>query len=64
MQSFSKCYLYYNKETGDTSSLSCNLNLYASGGAAAYGIIMAIYHGYGTVVASRDSHIGYVGGLV
>ncbi|KAG8198396.1 hypothetical protein JTE90_021639 [Oedothorax gibbosus] len=57
-RSFTKCYLYLNKESGSTSALSCDLNLYVSGAATAYGLVMAIYHGYGTVVASRDSHIG------
>ncbi|CAL1281094.1 unnamed protein product [Larinioides sclopetarius] len=51
------CYLFYKKDKLP-SAVPCSLVIYSSGGAAMYALVMAIYHGYGTIVASRESHIG------
>ncbi|GFR13932.1 uncharacterized protein TNCT_86871 [Trichonephila clavata] len=52
------CYLFFKNDTTEPSALPCSVIVYSSGAASIYALIMAIYHGYGTVVASRDSHIG------
>ncbi|KAF8785420.1 uncharacterized protein LOC129959110 [Argiope bruennichi] len=53
-----KCYLYIRKDTKEPSELPCSIIIYSSGAATMYALVMAIYHGYGTIVASRESHIG------
>ncbi|GFU03126.1 uncharacterized protein NPIL_667671 [Nephila pilipes] len=52
------CYLFRKSDTTESPALPCSVIIYSSGAAAVYAVVMAIYHGYGTVVASRDSHIG------
>lgn len=52
------CYIFIKNSPAESPTLPCSIIIYCSDTAAVYAIIMAIYHGYGTVVASRDSHIG------
>lgn len=52
------CYFYIKDADTEPSLLPCSSNIYINGGTMAYAVIMAIYHGYGTLVASRDNHIG------
>ncbi|GBM20922.1 hypothetical protein AVEN_253723-1 [Araneus ventricosus] len=51
------CYLFLKKDK-EPPELPCLIIIYSSGGATMYALVMAIYHGYGTIVASRESHIG------
>ncbi|KFM60756.1 hypothetical protein X975_17897, partial [Stegodyphus mimosarum] len=56
--SLSSCFLYVRTVDSTPSNFVCNVNIYAFAAAAIYAVIMAVYHGYGTVVASRENHIG------
>ncbi|XP_015917578.1 uncharacterized protein [Parasteatoda tepidariorum] len=53
------CFLFVRDQTSPASVLPCNVNIYINGGVSAYATVMTIYHGYGTLVASRgESHVG------
>ncbi|XP_054721287.1 uncharacterized protein LOC129231065 [Uloborus diversus] len=53
-----KCYLFAKPENDPPSALPCTISIYISGGTSVYALIMAIYHGCGTVAAYKENHIG------